>query len=100
MSRRPASALSQTLPCCWQEPLTDAAHGHALLAILPGREAVEDEVQGLEPHGHGGVDFAGGGLDVDALFDAILGTEVGVKVYFCLADYSQGRVDDDGWGWR
>lgn len=61
---------------------TDAAHGHGHSLC----QAVEHEIQRLHPQGDGGVDFAGGGPDVDAFVDAIFGAEVAVEVDFCFGD--------------
>jgi len=64
-----------------------------------GAQSGEHEVQGLEPHGDGGVDLASaiGGGD-DALGDGVGGGKVGIEVDLGLGDDGEGGVDDDGWG--
>lgn len=61
-------------------------------------DAAEDEVDGFEPHGYGGVDLSELAIDEDALFDSILGAEVGVEVYLCGGDYLEVRIYGDGCG--
>ncbi|KAI9167437.1 Pre-mRNA-splicing factor cwc15 [Paramyrothecium foliicola] len=70
----------------------DAVHGdgHGL------GEAVEDEVERLEPQGDGGVDLARLLADVDALVDAILLAEVAVEVDLDLGDRLEVGADDNG----
>lgn len=54
------------------------------------RQAVEDEVERLHPHGDGGVDLARLVADVDALFHAVLGGKVAVKVDLGLGGGLEG----------
>lgn len=59
-------------------------------------EAAEDQVDGLEPHGHGREDLALVVVDEDALGQAILLAEVCVEVDLCLGEDVQVRLDHDG----
>lgn len=61
-----------------------------------GLESAHDQVDGLEPHGHGGKDLALVVVDEDALFQAILLAEVCVEVDLCLGEDVQVRLDYDG----
>lgn len=56
----------------------------------------EDQVDGLEPHGHGREDLALVVVDEDALVQAILLAKVCVEVDFCLRQDVQVRLDHDG----
>lgn len=60
-----------------------------------GTKAGQDEVQRLEPHGNWGIDGVLGGVNIDALGDAILGAKVCVKVDLGLGDDRQIRRDDN-----
>lgn len=73
----------------------DAAH--ALQRGLLGLEAREDEVDGLEPHGHGREHLALGLVDLHALGQAILGAKVGVEVDLGLGEDAEVGLDHDGW---
>lgn len=59
-------------------------------------QAREDEVDSLEPHGHGGEHLALGLVDEHALGQAILGAKVRVEVDLGLGDDAQVRLDHDG----
>jgi len=62
-------------------------------------EPREDEIQSLEPHGHGRVDFALGGDDVHPVGDGVGDAEVAIKVDFGFGDDGEVGGDDDGcWG--
>jgi hypothetical protein len=69
----------------------DAVQGRP---VVP--EAGEDQVDGLEPHGDGGKDLALVVVDEDALGQAILLAKVCIKVYLCLGEHLQVRLDDNG----
>lgn len=56
----------------------------------------EDQVDGLEPHGHGREDLALVVVYEDALVQAILLAEVCVEVDLCLGEDVQVRLDHDG----
>ena len=71
----------------------DAADAREGSALLP--QAVEDEVNGLEPHGDRGEDLAFVLVYEHALFDVILFGEVIVEIYFSFGGDPKIRLDDD-----
>ncbi len=60
-------------------------------------QAIEDQVNGLEPQGDGCKHLTLVLLHQDAFCDAIFGAEVAVEVDFCLGDDLEVGLDDDGW---
>lgn len=58
-------------------------------------EALEDEVEGLKPHGDGRKDLAFGFVYLDTLLDAIFGAEVAVEVDLGGGDNGEIRLDYD-----
>lgn len=80
-------------------PVLLAGTADALDAVQRGAavpEPTEHQVDGLEPHGHGGEDLALVVVDEDALCQAILLAEVCVEVDFCFGEDVQVRLDHDG----
>jgi len=71
----------------------DAAQGR--VGIL---EALQDQVEGLEPQGHGGEHLALGVVDQHALLDTVLGAKVLVKVDLGVGDDLEVGLHDNGWG--
>lgn len=63
-------------------------------ALVP--EPAQHQVDGLEPHGHGGKDLALVVVDEDALGQAILLAKVCVEVDLCFGEDVQVRLDHDG----
>lgn len=72
----------------------DAVHGdrHGLA------EAIQDEVEGLEPHRNRSKDLARFLVDTDALVDVVSLAEVGIEVDLSLGHGLEVRADDDGFG--
>jgi hypothetical protein len=70
----------------------DAVQGRVLL-LEPG----ENQVNGLEPHGHRRKDLALVVIDEDALLQAILCAEVTVEVDFRFGEDVQVRLDYNGY---
>ena len=69
----------------------DAVQGRVLVL-----QALQHQVEGLEPHGHGGKDLALILVDEHALLDVVLGAEVLVEVDFGVRDDGEVGLDDDG----
>lgn len=66
-------------------------------AGLGGDEPREDQVERLEPHGHGREDLAFGWVGEHALGEPILGAEVAVEVDFGFGEDGEVGLDYDGW---
>lgn len=80
-------------------PVLLAGTADALDAVQRGSivlEPAEHQVDGLEPHGHGGEDLALVVVDENALGQAILLAKVCVEVDFCFGEDVQVRLDHDG----
>lgn len=80
-------------------PVLLAGTANALDAMQRGAavpEPTEHQVDGLEPHGHGGEDLALVVVDEDALGQAILLAEVCVEVDLCFGKDVQIRLDHNG----
>lgn len=59
-------------------------------------QAVQHQVQGLEPHGYRGKYLALIAVDEDAFRERVLGTEVSVKVNLGLRNNREVRGDKNG----
>jgi hypothetical protein len=70
----------------------DPVQGRVLLL-----EPLQDQVDGLEPQGHGSKDLTLLFIGQNTLLDAVLGAEVLVEVDFGVGDDLEVGLDDDGW---